>query len=52
VNGPVPPPAGDNPDAPPSLYTAVQETLGLKIEAGKAMDDVIVIDHVEKPSAN
>jgi len=46
------PPAGDNPNAPPSLYTAVQETLGLKIEAGKAMDDVIVIDHVEKPSAN
>jgi hypothetical protein len=24
----------------------------LKIEAGKAMDDVIVIDHVEKPSPN
>jgi uncharacterized protein (TIGR03435 family) len=46
------PPAGDNPDAPPSLYTAVQEQLGLKIEAGKAMDDVIVIDHVEKPSPN
>jgi uncharacterized protein (TIGR03435 family) len=45
-------PAGDNPNAPPSLYTAVQETLGLKIEAGKAMDDVIVIDHVEKPSPN
>lgn len=46
------PSAGDNPDAPPSLYTAVQEQLGLKIEAGKAMDDVIVIDHVEKPSPN
>jgi len=46
------PSAGDNPNAPPSLYTAVQETLGLKIEAGKAKDDVIVIDHVEKPSAN
>ena len=46
------PPAGDNPNAPPSLYTAVQEQLGLKIEAGKAMDYVIVIDHVEKPSAN
>jgi len=46
------PPAGDNPNAPPSLYTAMQETLGLKIEAGKAMYDVIVIDHVEKPSAN
>jgi uncharacterized protein (TIGR03435 family) len=28
------------------------EQIGLKIEAGKAMDDVIVIDQVEKPSAN
>jgi uncharacterized protein (TIGR03435 family) len=52
TNGPVQPPAGDNPDAPPSLYTATQEQLGLKITATKAMDDVIVIDHVEKPSAN
>ncbi|HZP03518.1 MAG TPA: TIGR03435 family protein [Terracidiphilus sp.] len=52
TNGPVQPPAGDNPNAPPSLYTAMPEQLGLKIEAGKAMDDVIVIDHVEKPSAN
>jgi len=46
------PPAGDNPNAPPSLYTAVQEQLGLTITAGKAMDDVILIDHVEKPSPN
>ncbi len=52
TNGPVQPPAGDNPDAPPSLYTAVQEQLGLKFTATKAMDDVIVIDHVEKPSPN
>jgi uncharacterized protein (TIGR03435 family) len=44
--------AGDNPNAPPSLYTAMQETLGLKFSATKAMDDVIVIDHIEKPSAN
>jgi uncharacterized protein (TIGR03435 family) len=49
---PAPKPAGDDPNAPPSLYTAVQETLGLKIEATKAPDDVIVIDHVEKPSPN
>ena len=48
----VTPPKSDDPNAPPSLYTAVQETLGLKIEATKAPDDVIVIDHVEKPSAN
>jgi uncharacterized protein (TIGR03435 family) len=46
------PPKADDPNAPPSLYTAVQEQLGLKIEATKAPDDVIVIDHVEKPSAN
>jgi uncharacterized protein (TIGR03435 family) len=51
TSGPVPP-AGDDPNAPPSLYTAVQERLGLKIEATKATDDVIVIDHVEKPSPN
>jgi uncharacterized protein (TIGR03435 family) len=38
--------------APPSLYTAIQEQAGLKIGPGKAPDDVIVIDHVEKPSAN
>jgi uncharacterized protein (TIGR03435 family) len=48
----MPPPKADDPNAPPSLYTAVQEQLGLKIEATKAPDDVIVIDHVEKPSAN
>ncbi|HUA93259.1 MAG TPA: TIGR03435 family protein [Terracidiphilus sp.] len=49
---PVTPPKADDPNAPPSLYTAVQEQIGLKIEATKAPDDVIVIDHVEKPSAN
>lgn len=49
---PTPPGTGDNPNAPPSLYTASQETLGLKFTATKAMDDVIVIDHIEKPSAN
>ncbi len=52
TNGPVQPPAGDNPDAPPSLYTALQEQLGIKFTATKAMDDVIVIDHIEKPSPN
>jgi uncharacterized protein (TIGR03435 family) len=47
----VPPPT-DNAAAPPGLYTAVQEQLGLKIGPAKVPDDVIVIDHVEKPSAN
>lgn len=46
------PPTTTDPNAPPSLYTASQEQLGLKFEATKAPDEVIVIDHVEKPSAN
>jgi uncharacterized protein (TIGR03435 family) len=45
-------PTSEDPNAPPGLYTAVQEQLGLKLEPVKALDDVIVIDHVEKPSAN
>jgi len=51
--GPRPPqPASEDPSAPPSLYTALQEQLGLKLEATKAKADVLVIDHVEKPSEN
>ncbi len=44
----VPPPAADEPNAPPSLYVALQEQLGLKMESTKANADVMVIDHVEK----
>jgi uncharacterized protein (TIGR03435 family) len=39
-------------DAPPDLYTAIQEELGLKLVAAKALDEVFVIDHVERPSQN
>ena len=46
------PPSADDPNAPPALSTAMQEQLGLKFEATKAPADVLVIDHVEKPSAN
>jgi uncharacterized protein (TIGR03435 family) len=34
----------------PSIFTAVQEQLGLKLESTKAAVPVIVIDHVERPT--
>jgi len=33
-----------------SLFTALQEQLGLKLESSKDLVDVLVIDHAEKPS--
>jgi len=35
-----------------SIFTAVKEQLGLKLEAQKGAVDVIVIDHIEKPAPN
>jgi uncharacterized protein (TIGR03435 family) len=47
-----PPPAGDPAAALPPLFTAIQEQLGLKLDAQKTDVPVLVIDHVDHPSPN
>jgi uncharacterized protein (TIGR03435 family) len=52
ANPGAPAPTADNPDAPPDLFTAFEQQLGLKLVSTKAPVDVLVIDRAEKPSEN
>ncbi len=57
LNGPVGAPNGQpSPAAPdpngPSLLTALQDQIGLKVESGKGPLEIIVMDHIERPSGN
>lgn len=45
-------PAATNGGTAPGLFTAIQEELGLKLEAVKGAVDVLVVDAVQRPSAN
>lgn len=54
------PPGGPPPGMPapqfdpngPSIFTALEEQLGLKLESQKGPVDILVIDHIERPSDN
>ena len=39
-------------DSAPDLFTAIQEQLGLKLEPIRGPVDVLVIDHIERPTEN
>jgi uncharacterized protein (TIGR03435 family) len=47
-------PPGPSPtdDTKPSIFTALQEQLGLKLESTRGTVDVLVIDSAERPTPN
>jgi uncharacterized protein (TIGR03435 family) len=48
--GDIAPASADAPSAP--FFTAIQQQLGLKLEATRGPVDALVVDHAEPPSAN
>jgi uncharacterized protein (TIGR03435 family) len=55
--GPLPPPnsgAAPPPIDPngPTIFTAIQEQLGLKLESTKGPEDILIVDYVERPTGD
>jgi uncharacterized protein (TIGR03435 family) len=42
----------DGADDAPSIFAALQERLGLKLDSRKAPVDLLVVDHIERPAGN
>jgi uncharacterized protein (TIGR03435 family) len=51
ANDGTPPPAGSD-DSAPSLFTALQEQLGLKLQPQKGSVETLVVDSIDRPTAN
>jgi uncharacterized protein (TIGR03435 family) len=45
-------PVSQSADAPPGIFTAMPEQLGLRLSAEKTAVEVMVIDRVAQPSPN
>ena len=49
---PAPPPDPAGPSVGSSIFDAVQQQLGLRLESSKGSVEVIIVDHLERPSTN
>lgn len=46
------PDAAPSPDAQPSIFTAVQEQLGLKLQPETMKVPILIVDQIERPTPN